>query len=46
MSWPRGGSIVLRNRRLGRISYVFPLTVVEDAAEFSALYLAAGSPVK
>ncbi len=44
--WAGGDSIVFRNLRGGRISYVFPLTVVEDGPDFSALYLAAGTPIK
>ncbi len=46
MRWAKRDSIVLRNRRGGRISYVFPVRVVEDGPDFSALHLAAGTTVK
>ncbi len=46
MNWPEGEKILVRNRRLGRISYVFPATVVDDNPDFSALYLAAVTPIK
>lgn len=46
MSWSRGDQILLRNRGLGEVGYVFPVTVVEDNPDFSALYLAAGTRIK
>lgn len=46
MSWAGGDRILLRNWLGGHISYVLPLTVVEDNFDFSALYLAAGAPIK
>jgi hypothetical protein len=46
MKWKKGDHILLRNRRLGRTGYVFPVTVVEDDENFSALYLAAGTRIK
>lgn len=46
MSRSKGERILVRNWRKERISYVFPVTVVEDSEEYFALYLAAGSPIK
>ncbi len=46
MRRPKGDRILLRNRRLGRISYVFPLTAVKDESDYSALFLAAGTRIK
>jgi hypothetical protein len=44
--WTPGDQIVLRYRREGRVSYAIPATVVEDAPEVVALYVAVGTPLK
>lgn len=46
MYWSSKDHILLRMLRLGRASYVYPMTVVEDNPDFCALYLAAGTPTK
>jgi hypothetical protein len=46
MRRPKGDHILLRNWHGKLISYVLPLTVIEDEPDFSALYLAAGTPIK
>lgn len=44
--WQSGDQIVVRYRTSGRLSGVIPVTVVKDAADCIALYLAAGTPSK
>lgn len=44
--WTRGDQIVLRYRWEGRLSWVDPVTVVEDSPELTALYLAIDTPIK
>ena len=43
--WSCGDQIVLRYRTAGRLSWVGPVTVVEDSADCIALYLAVGTPI-
>lgn len=44
--WQPGEQAVLRYRRSGKVSYVFPITVVVDTRDMTALFLAAGTPIK
>jgi hypothetical protein len=44
--WTRGDQIVLRFHWEGRLSWVEPVTVVEDSPQLIALYLAMGTPIK
>lgn len=44
--WTRGGQIVLRYSWQGQLSWVEPVTVVEDPPELMALYLAIDTPIK
>jgi len=41
-----GHQCLLRYRRLGRPSWVFPVTVVEDGPDLAALYLRPGTPTR
>lgn len=44
--WARGDQVVLRFRWEGRLSWVEPVTVVEDSPDCIALYLAMDTPIK
>ncbi len=44
--WRRGDQVVLRNRKQGRISWVTPVTVVEDSPDCIALYVMMDTPLK
>jgi hypothetical protein len=44
--WTRGDQIVLRYRWEDRLSWVEPVTVVEDSPALIALYLAMDTPIK
>jgi hypothetical protein len=44
--WHSGDQILLRHRRLGPVSYAWPVTVVSDASERTLLYLRPGTPIK
>lgn len=44
--WSYGDQIALRYRMAGRRSKVMPVTVVEDAPDCIALYLAVGTPMR
>jgi hypothetical protein len=44
--WTRGDQVVLRHRKGGRLSWVQPVTVVDDSPACVALYLAMGTPLK
>jgi hypothetical protein len=44
--WVRGDQIALRFRWENRLSWVEPVTVVEDSSELIALYLAMDTPIK
>ena len=44
--WTRGEQIVLRYSWQGQLSWVEPVTVVEDSSDLVALYLAIDTPIK
>ena len=44
--WPSGSAVALRRLNRGRPSHVWPVTVVEDSRELTALYVAAGTPTR
>ncbi|HEX2281822.1 MAG TPA: DUF402 domain-containing protein [Thermomicrobiales bacterium] len=44
--WRPGDRALLRYRRLGLVSWVFPVTVVEDGPDLTALYIRPGTPTK
>lgn len=44
--WQSGEQSLIKYYRLGRLSWVFPVTVVHDGPELTALYLRPGTPTK
>jgi hypothetical protein len=46
MFWQHGDIKLLRHVRLGRVLYAIPMIVVEDAADWTVLYLREGTRVK
>lgn len=44
--WSSGDGIVVRYLRAGKVAWARPVTVVEDTAEGSVLFLGAGTPTK
>ena len=44
--WQPGNQILVRYRRRGPVSYAYPVTVVHDGPDHTALFLRAGTPIK
>ncbi len=44
--WTPGEQSLIRHRRRDRVRHAWPVTVVHDGPDYTALYLRPGSPVK
>jgi hypothetical protein len=46
LRWQPGDQALLRYRRRGPVSFAYPVTVVQDGPDHTALFLRAGTPIK